>query len=128
MSKKNAEQEYWDDVKDMAEQIEDWAKENDWPDREAVMDYMHESIDGCGRIIYTASAKECVMISPNEGAYVENFGSDGLTDKHGNINWSAMAYAALEADVLEELSSREFDINADRPGYVEPEEAETEGA
>ena len=122
MSKQSPEQSYWQDVTDMADQVEEYAKENDWPDREAIFDYMHDSIDGCGRIIYTQNAKECLVFSRNDGAYVDQFGKEGVTDGQGNLNWSALAYAAFEADVFEELSSRGFDLNADRPGYVEPEE------
>ena len=120
---RNIEAEYRDDVRDMAQDIQDWAKENDYPDRGAVMEYMHESIDGCGRVIYTQRAKECVMVSQNDDAYFTQFGGEGASDGDG-IKWSLLAYCAFEADVIEELDSREFDLNADRPGYVEPDDEE----
>lgn len=120
MTKKNEEREYWQDVKDMADSIMEYAKDEGYPDREAILEHIHESIDGCGRVIYTWKAKMCVIYSENDGAYFDNFGSEGAVSD-GGIEWSKLAYCAFEADVMEELSDREFDVNADRPGYVEPE-------
>ena len=120
---RNIEAEYRDDVRDMAQQIQDWAKDNDYPDCDRVMKYMHESLDGCGRVIYTQRAKECVMMSRNYDAYFTEFGGEGASDGDG-IKWSLLAYCAFEADVIEELDSREFDLNADRPGYAEPDDDE----
>ena len=125
-TKRSEEQQYQDDVRDMAEQIREWAKENDYPDREQVLEYMHESIDGCGRVIYTWKAKMCMVYSKNDGAYFDNFGSEGAISD-GGIEWSKLAYCAFEADVIEELDSDGFDVNDDRPGYVEPESDEAEG-
>ena len=117
------EQEYRQDVADMAESIQDYAKEQDYPDREDILEYLHESIDGCARVIYTASAKECVLFSRNDGAYFSEFGGDGASDGDG-IKWSLLAYCAFRADVLDELDQRGFDVNAERPGYVEPDDAD----
>ena len=121
MSERNEEQKYNDDVRDMAEKIREWAKENDYPGREQVLEHVHESIDGCARVIYTWKAKMCVVYSKNESAYFDNFGSEGAMSNDG-IEWSKLAYCAFEADVMESLIDDDFDVNADRPGYVEPKE------
>lgn len=123
--------DYQTDVTDMATSLYDDAKarfeggERDL--REWFLDYLHESIDGCARVIYTAQAKECVCESRNSGAYAENYGAEGMT-KDGDINWSALAYAAFEADVLEEIDGMggTFDVNDDNLGFKEPEDADDE--
>ena len=124
MSNRNEEQEYWQDVTDMADSIMDYAKDEGYPDREAILDHIHESIDGCARVIYTWKAKMCVVYSKHDDAYFTEYGGEGAADESG-INWSKLAYAAFEADVMEDLADRDFDVNADRPGYVEPETEES---
>lgn len=121
MSEHNEEQQYNDDVRYLAQDIQAWAKENDYPDREQVMDCIHEFIDGCTRVSYTWKAKMCVACSPNAGAYFEQFGNYGAVDGD-SINWSRLAYCAFEADVIEFLNDDGFDVHDDRPGYVEPED------
>lgn len=117
---RDIDQEYRRDVQDMADSIMEYAKDNDCPSREDVLDHIHEFIDGCARVIYTQKAKECVMVSRNDDAYFTEMGGEGASDGDG-IKWNLLAFSAFQADVMEELDSRDFDVNADRPGYVEPE-------
>lgn len=72
----------------------------------------HEDLDGDSWVIWTDKAKAVVLVSGNGGAYFEDLGSDGVV-KGGDIDWSALAYMALRADVYEELDQRGREMNAD---------------
>ena len=108
--------DYWTDVKEMADSILDHArechKEGEEGEglRESLFTFAHESIDGCSRVIYTKLAQEGLAESPNDGAMVEDFGTDGIVND-GCLNWSAMMYCAMERDVWEFLNKEGFDIN-----------------
>ncbi len=81
-------------------------------DRDALFTWIHETVDGCSTVIYTAEAKEYLMKSDNDGRAV----SEGLVDASSfrdGIPWSAMAYGALEADVFEALDAIGVDVNDD---------------
>ncbi len=92
--------------------------------REALLERLWENCDGHEWVIYTALAKQIVCESRNSNAYVENYGSEGMVDGIG-LQWSRLAYAALEADILEELSRLDFNLN-DPEAYYEDEEEESE--
>lgn len=106
--------EYWQDVRNAAESIRDELRGQikdgvtGEPLREWLIEHVHETIDGSQRVIYTWEAQKCVLFSDNDGAYAENFGTDGMVED-GMINWSRLAYAAFEADVIEELTADVFD-------------------
>lgn len=111
---------YWKDVRDMAESIEseleDQIKEGTRGEtlREWLSDHIHESIDGCARVIYTHQAQQCLLFSSNDGAYEEEFGPDGMVED-GCIMWSRLAYAAFRADVYEQLETNGVDVNNPGP-------------
>ena len=86
--------------------------------RECLSERMPEHCDGHSGVIYTHYAKKIVCESRNSGAYSENFGAEGVTDRDGELNWSMMAFCALEADIYEELDRRDFDVN-DPAAYFE---------
>lgn len=94
--------------------------------REAFQDRLWENCDGHDWVIYTALAKQIVCESKNSGAYIEMCGgSDGVTEG-GDLAWSRLAYAALEQDILEELSRIGFDPN-DPEAYFDDEESDNNG-
>lgn len=63
-----------------------------------------EDVDGSEWVIYTANNFQVLRYSDNEGAYGENFGSEGIVDD-GCIAWNKLAFAAMEADVHDFLGS-----------------------
>jgi hypothetical protein len=71
--------------------------------REAVEERLHEAIDGDQNVIYTWRAQLVCAYSANDGYAASNFGAESLVDDCGNLNWSAIAYGAMYADVSEEL-------------------------
>ena len=75
---------------------------------------LHESIDGHQWIMYTAKAQIVALVSDNEAAGFE----EGIIDPSGwkdGIDWSQIAYWAMERDVQHELEQRGVDLNADQP-------------
>ena len=69
---------------------------------EARREFVTESVDGNYWVIYTYAAQAVALISDNDGAW-EEFGTDGIV-KDGSLNWSLLAYCAMEADVFEPLA------------------------
>ena len=63
---------------------------------EQVDDWLHESVDGCGEVIYTHQAKVMLLVSGNEDAYVEEIG-EAAPSIH------AQSYMALRADIREAM-------------------------
>lgn len=123
------QQDYYADVKGAADDIVEYLKEQFEEDvrgeplREALIEHMHETIDAQSRVIYTFSAQLGLLVSENDGAYIEEYGAEGaVTD--GALNWSAMMFAAMERDVYEELSRRNLDANNPESWFEEEEEEE----
>lgn len=102
--------EYYSSVRSLAEDIADDLKRGDISDREQLLERVQETADGSSWVIYTASAMEVLRYSDNDGAYVDNFGTEGVV-RDGSINWSALAYAALEQDINEHLEAIGVDVN-----------------
>jgi hypothetical protein len=119
--------DYWNDVCGLAKNILEEArtryKAGETDLREWAIEYVDECVDGHERVIYTGQAIETVLYSDNDGAYVEDFGADGLVED-GQINWSKLAWAALRRDVTEQLSAEGLDLNADDLGLSDDSEVE----
>lgn len=108
--------DYNDDVHDAAVSIQDELlgrlKEQECGEdlREWLTEHIDETIDGCARVIYTRSAQLGVIFSDHDGAYFEEFGSEGAVEDD-SINWSKLCYAAMRADVIDELERMDVDVN-----------------
>ena len=103
-------QDYYDDVRDVAQDVREWWRDNPDADREALIDYIEESVDGAGRVIYTAQAMDCLRYSDHDDAGIEELGADGFSWKDG-IPWSQLAYFAFRADILAQLDAEGLDVN-----------------
>jgi len=121
--------DYYEDVSGYADDIErearERAKAGETDLREWLLEYIHETVDGCQRVIYTGLAIETLLFSSNDSAYADDFGTEGMV-KDGAVNYSALAYCAVERDVIEELERRGLDVNADDLGIEVEEEADEE--
>lgn len=108
---------YWAHVWELAESVIDEIKEakgrGDIDARSGVewlRENVHETCDGDSWVIYTQRAQAVLLVSDNDGAYVDSYGAEGMADRDG-VNWSALAYAALEADLYEQLDAEGYDPN-----------------
>jgi hypothetical protein len=105
--------DYYQEVASVADDLLQALKNGEVTDREGALDWLHETLDSHRRVIYTAQAMEVVLVSDNDGAYDDNYGAEGIVED-GQIQWSRLAYAAMEADVFDNLRTRDnFDINAE---------------
>lgn len=92
--------EYREEVKAIAQEIVDRVKSGELsPDD--VNDALHESVDGDQWVIYTYRAKLVVAFLSDNGDAAYDEGME--VDHSDGINWSAMAYFAMCADVRSEL-------------------------
>lgn len=117
------ESEYHKEISRLADEAIHEAKEGTFgigeEAREGFLTWLHETIDGHQYVIYTAKSQVVLAISSNDGAYVENFGTDGVVSD-GSLNWGALAFAAMEQDLVDEFGTRDdFDVNDPNP---EPDE------
>lgn len=94
--------EYFSHVRGLALEVFQNIANGTLEDRDALESWIHQTLDSDGWVFQTHSAIKVLLFSDNDGAYVENFGSDGLSTD-GCINWSAMAFAAMEADLKADL-------------------------
>jgi hypothetical protein len=102
--------DYYDDVRGAADDLVRRLKDGEFADRDDFDQALHEQVDGHARVIYTGQAIECLLYSDNDGAYVEEFGSECIVED-GCIMWSRLAFAAFRADVVEHLDAIGVDVN-----------------
>jgi hypothetical protein len=108
--------EYWADIRGIVADIKSELKERleagegGEPLREWLIEYTDSTVDGHHNVIYTYAAQKVVLFSDNAGAYVENYGDEGLADG-GDINWSRLAWAAMREDVIEQLEAEGIEYN-----------------
>lgn len=73
-----------------------------------IEDALHESIDGCSRVIYTYQARLGLLVSDNEDAW-EEYGFETPTIEQ-------RMYCAMMADVRDYLSDTDFVLEALKGG------------
>ena len=112
--------DYYSDVRDVAEEfIKRW-NAGEFSDRDEAIEWLDQSVDGSGRVIYTAEAADCLRYSDHDDAAIEELGADGIDWSNG-IPFSTLAYFAYRADILDQIASGVtdldgVDINDDPPG------------
>jgi len=122
-------QDYYSDVEAVADDIIEEAGKQFEDDvrgeelREWFLQYLHETIDSQGRVMYTQAAQLGLVVSDNDGAYLEEYGAEGAV-QDGVLNWSALMFAAMDADVVEQLGYKDFDVNDPESFFEEEEEEE----
>ena len=107
-------QAYYSDVRDYAREIVQSVKDGEISDRDELYTRVSETVDGTQWVIYTHKAMAVLMASDNDGAYLDEYGAEGLIDG-GALNWSRMAFAAMERDMFEQLDAEGLDVNGETP-------------
>lgn len=95
------ERNYRADVVSCADSIRDSIQNEEIEDFEALDQFIHETIDGASRVIYTEQARDACIYSDNEAAWQEVH--DEVPVSGDKVDWSIMAFYCFRADVLEEL-------------------------
>ena len=90
--------EYYDGVRGLAQEVASRVK-----DGEDYSDVLHEVVDGSYWVIYTHANFQVLMCSDHHDAYSEDFGEPPVSGN--DINWAALAYAAMARDVSEQVQA-----------------------
>ena len=87
---------YWKEIEGIAIEVTRESREQDVD----LYEYLHEYLDAHEWVIYTANHYKVLDISPNDGAYVEDFGPEGIV-VDGVLNTAVLAFAAMHRDVYD---------------------------
>lgn len=90
--------EYYDGVRGIAESVAARVKEG-----QEESEVIHEVVDGSHWVIYTHANFQVLMCSDHHDAYSEEYGEPAVSGN--DINWAALAYAAMARDVSEQVGA-----------------------
>lgn len=99
--------EYYQDVRDMVGNAMEEIRAGNITDREGFDEHINQSVDDSYWVIYTHANKQVIFVSDNDDAYVDEFGEAPV--EGGDINWAAMAFAAMQRDVYDAVDDDEVD-------------------
>jgi hypothetical protein len=91
--------EYYQGVRSIAEEVASLVKNEGMDESDA----LHQTVDGSYWVIYTHANFQVLMCSEHHDAYSEEFGEAPVTG--ADVNWAALAYAAMALDVSERISA-----------------------
>lgn len=104
---------YYSDISSYAEDIGYEIKRGNIPDMDALDERIRETADGSQWVIYTWKAQAVAMCSDNNEAGF----TDGVLDPSrwtDGLDWSAIAYYAMEQDLRDAMSNVEgIDLDSD---------------
>jgi hypothetical protein len=103
--------EYYQGVRSIAHELRDRIKSDEITDQDGLEQALHESVDGSYWVIYTHANYQVLMCSDNSGAYVEDFGEAPV--QGDDINWAALAFAALKRDVEQQMAAENIEIGGE---------------
>lgn len=112
--------EYYESVRSIVEEGMGQIKEGHILNREGLDEYIDQSVDGSHWVIYTHANFQVIFVSDNHDAYMEDFGEAPVSGN--DINWAALAYAAMKRDVYDLIGAYNEEIEA----LLDPEEEEEE--
>ena len=96
-------QEYFSGVRGITEDLKARVASGEIDSEDALHDAVHEAVDGSYWVIYTHANFQVLMCSDNHDAYSEDYGEPPVSGN--DINWAALAYAAMERDVRQQIDS-----------------------
>lgn len=109
--------EYYQAVRSLVDEAMSEMKSGDITDREGLDEYIHQSVDGSYWVIYTRANMQVLFVSDNDDAYMDDFGEAPVDG--GNINWAALAFAAMRRDVQDLLDAYDDEIETLLSGDLE---------
>lgn len=97
--------EYYQGVRGIVQELAGRVKGKD-RDIESQDDWesaIHQAVDGSYWVIYTHANFQVLMCSDHHDAYSEEYGQPAV--EGDSINWAALAFAAMDRDVREQISA-----------------------
>lgn len=114
--------EYYSAVRDIVDDAISQLKEGQIDrSREALDEYIWQSVDGSYWVIYTHANFQVIFVSDNHDAYMDEYGEPPI--QGGDINWAALAFGAMQRDVQDLLNAYDDDIEAILSGEEDLDEA-----
>jgi hypothetical protein len=95
--------EYYEGVRGLAQEVDRLIKDEGMDEGDA----LHQVVDGSYWVIYTHANFQVLMCSSNHDAYTEDFGDVPMQGR--DVNWAALAYAAMAQDVSERLNAGDLE-------------------
>jgi len=101
--------EYYQSVRGIAEELAERVKDGELFRGRAIKDRddwetaIHESVDSSHWVIYTHANFQVLLCSDNHDAYSEEYGEPPV--QGDSINWGALAFAAMERDVRQQIDA-----------------------
>jgi hypothetical protein len=108
--------EYYQAVRGIAHELAEQIKDGYIKSRDDWETALNQAVDGSFWVIYTHANFQTLLCSDNHNAYSEDYGQAPVTGN--DINWAVLAFAALEADVRQQI-----DAEGIEPNWDEVEEA-----
>lgn len=103
--------EYYGGVRDIVQELADRVKSEDISSQDDLETAIHQAVDGSYWVIYTHANFQVLMCSDHHDAYSEEFGRAPV--EGDSINWPALAFAALDRDVRDQMSSEGVGVSLD---------------
>lgn len=95
--------EYYQGVRGISQDLANRIKAGEITERDGLEQALHESIDGSYWVIYTHANFQVLLCSDHHDEYSEQYGEAPVNG--ADINWAALAYAAMERDVRDQMDA-----------------------
>ena len=102
-------QEYYGGVRGIVEDLKSRVASGEIASEDALNDAVHQEVDGSYWVIYTHANFQVLLCSDHHDASFEEYGEVPLA-ADGNVNWAALAFAALKRDVLDQMDAEGVQI------------------
>ena len=103
--------DYYQSVRSVAHDLASEVKNGSITSQDEWETAINQAVDGTEWVIYTQKHFQVLFCSDNHNAYVENYGQAPV--EGDDINWAALAFAALEADVRQQIEAEGLEPNWD---------------
>lgn len=115
--------DYYQSVRDMAQDVIDEIKAKNLTDLDEAMEYVEQSVDGSHWVTYTHASIQCIEASDNYLEIGDQGMEAGFVYEDDTVRYDRIAYFALRADVLEQIRAEGVNLD-DRSTYDDDEESE----
>ena len=105
--------EYYGGVRGITEDLKARVASGEIASEDALNDAVHQEVDGSYWVIYTHANFQVLLCSDHHDASFEEYGEVPLATD-GNVNWAALAFAALERDVRDQMDAEDVRVVEER--------------
>ena len=105
--------EYYGGVRGITEDLKARVASGEIASEDALSDAIQQEVDGSYWVIYTHANFQVLLCSDHHDASFEEYGEVPLA-ADGNVNWAALAFAALERDVRDQMDAEDVRVVEER--------------